>query len=119
MRPAAPTRGALSRNHPFGPTGSTGTNGRLSAFDANACPGARRGDTTVPVRKTGSIFVACLRAAGAPARQPDVPLRAGASLPNTTPGAAAAAPAPAPAPAPTPAPALRALAGGRHTVGRA
>jgi hypothetical protein len=107
MRPAALARGALSRNHPFGTTGSTGTNALLSAFDADACPVARRGDTTVPVRKTGSICVACLRGVDAPARQLGVPLRAGASLPNATPGA------PAPAPAP------RALAGGRHTVGRA
>jgi hypothetical protein len=111
MRPVAPTRGALSRNHPFGTTGSTGSNARLSAFDADVCPGATRGDTTVPVRKTGSIWVACRRGVGAPARQLDVPLRAGASLPDATPGAPAAAPAPAPAP--------RALAGGRHTVGRA
>jgi hypothetical protein len=58
MRPAAPARGALSRNHPAGATGSVGINAVLSEFNADACGDARRGDTVVPVRKTGSICVA-------------------------------------------------------------
>jgi hypothetical protein len=58
MRPAAPERGAVSRNHPAGATGSAGMNAVLSEFNADACADAWHGDTAVPVRKTGSICFA-------------------------------------------------------------
>ena len=120
--PAAdpPARGAVSRNHPAGATGSVGIKAAFSAFSAGVCiDDACRGDVAVPVRSTGSTCVVWLRGGvAAPARQLDLAPRAVASLPAVALEAPNAPEAPA-ALAPVPARAPRRLAGGRQTVGRA